>query len=106
MSHKLYILIRKDMSPEQRAVQAGHAVADFCIRKNDLIDWTNGTLVYLEVDNTVELECWKMRLDESMGLSCLFFDPDLHEGPTALFAYGKFCGDVLKNLPLMRFDIE
>jgi len=106
MSLKLYVLTRKDMSPEQRAVQAGHAIADFCISKNELIDWTNGTLVYLEVDNAIELECWKMRLDKVMSLNNLFFDPDLHEGPTALFAYGKFCGGLLKDLPLMRFNIE
>jgi len=93
------------MSPEQRAVQAGHAIADFCIRKNSLVDWTNGTLVYLEVDDSIELESWKMRLDERIILNDLFFDPDLHEGPTALFAYGKFCEELLKNLPLMRFGI-
>jgi len=107
MTHKLYILIRKDMSHEQRAVQAGHAVADFCYHNHDLdLGWDNGTLIYLQVSDAKELKEWQDNIRSSNNFTDLFYDPDLHEGPTALFAYGRLCEDKVKDLPLMRFNIE
>jgi peptidyl-tRNA hydrolase len=43
---KLYVLIRKDMSKSQQAVQAGHAVAEYLLKRPNT-KWDNGTLVYL-----------------------------------------------------------
>ena len=28
---KLYVLVRKDLSPQQQAVQSGHAIAEFML---------------------------------------------------------------------------
>jgi len=54
---KLYILVRKDLSKSQQAVQGGHAVAEYLLHGPSTA-WTNGTLVYLGVRNENELKFW------------------------------------------------
>lgn len=56
--HKLYVLIRKDQSLGQIAIQGGHAVAEFC-KLFPESEWQHRTLVYLEVDNEYELKDYK-----------------------------------------------
>lgn len=57
MSQKLYVLVRKDLSKSQQAVQAGHAVAEFLLRGPSTF-WGNGTLVYLGTRNETDLKWW------------------------------------------------
>jgi len=57
MSKKLYVLVRKDLSKSQQAVQAGHVVAEYLLRGPHTM-WDNGTLVYLGVRNENELKFW------------------------------------------------
>lgn len=63
---KLYILVRKDLSLSQICVQAGHAVAEWMIYNYDGNSsenvWTNGTLVYLGVENEAMLLDWYKKL--------------------------------------------
>ena len=59
---KLYIIVRKDLSPSQRAVQAGHAVAEFLLRGPNF-RWNNGTLIYLGVKGLKQLENIKRNLE-------------------------------------------
>ena len=57
MQQKLFVLVRKDLSKSQQAVQAGHAVAEYLLRGPSTF-WGNGTLVYLGVRNETDLKWW------------------------------------------------
>lgn len=57
MKEKIYILVRKDLSRGQQAVQGGHAVAEYLLHGPPTA-WDNGTLVYLGVRNETELKFW------------------------------------------------
>jgi len=107
MSHKLYILIRDDISPEQQAVQAGHTIAKFLL-DNPKTDWSNGTLVYLSVEkgDVDWMEVFNHELYKDVIAHGIFYDPDLHKGPTASYAYGEYAESFFTTLPLMRFNVR
>lgn len=46
-ARKLYIIVRDDLSPAQKAVQASHCAAEFQ-KRNPLAPWINGTMVLLQ----------------------------------------------------------
>ena len=80
---KLYVIVRKDLSISQRAVQAGHAVAEFLLR-GPFSRWSNGTLVYLGVKGLHQLENLKRKF-ENEGIDYIEFrEPDIGNEITAL----------------------
>ena len=103
---KLYILIRSDISPEQQAVQAGHAVAMFC-QQYPGIAWRNGKLVYLSVRDHDSIEFWQrvmITMNTTENLMGVWRDPDYYgTQEVALFVYGPDAETILRDLPLMRF---
>jgi len=46
-ARKLYIIVRDDLSPAQKAVQASHCAAEFQ-KRHPLAPWVNGTMVLLQ----------------------------------------------------------
>lgn len=80
---KLYVLIRKDLSKSQQAVQGGHAVAKYVLRDQGL-RWVNGTLVYLAVKNEDDLRHWEKKLKERGRMYVTFREPDIGYQRTAL----------------------
>jgi len=97
--HKMYVLIRDDLSPSQKAVQAGHALAEFLMR-GPRHQWTNGTLIYLRAKNENHLKKWAQRLeDQKLGYS-LFRERDLGGEITALAATTNN-PQIFKSLRLM-----
>jgi hypothetical protein len=75
--------VRKDLSPSQRAVQAGHAVAEFLLH-GPFSRWNNGTLVYLGVKGLYQLENLKRKF-ENDGIGYIEFrEPDLNNEVTAI----------------------
>lgn len=94
---KLYILVRNDMSRNQQAVQAGHAVAEILINKK--IGWTNGTLIYLSVPNEKKLKALYKKIPTRN--KAMFKEPFWNDSCTAFAAYGRDVSDFLKKFPLL-----
>lgn len=80
---KLYVIVRKDLSISQRAVQAGHAVAEFLLH-GPFSRWNNGTLIYLGVKGLIQLENLKQRFEKENIPYIEFKEPDLDNQITAL----------------------
>lgn len=79
---KLFVLTRRDLSPEQRAVQSGHALAEFLLKHKTF--WDNGTLIYLGVDDLEQLERWMFKLDRKNIRYSVFREPDIGNEITSL----------------------
>lgn len=96
---KLYVVVREDLSPSYRAVQAGHAVAEFLLRGPTSI-WTNGILVYLGVNDERELRWWSDRLTHKNIDWVGFEEPDIGNQLTAVASLGN--DKIFKRLKLMK----
>jgi hypothetical protein len=101
MSKKLYVIVPKTLSPSQKAVQAGHAVADFVIR-NPESEWRGHSLIYLTVETDKELD----KLFEEVKGWCRseigwFHEPYWDDKLTAVAVYGDETRERLRSLPLM-----
>jgi len=94
------VLIRKDISRAQQAVQAGHAVAEWLlhVHKNQS-EWDNGTLVYLGVRDEDELAYWGEKLDRKNIRWTGFREPDIGNQLTAIACLSD--GKVFSNLKLL-----
>ncbi len=95
MKPKLYVLVRSDLSKAHQAVQAGHAVAGWCLERSYRLHWDgreiqriplweNGTLVYLKVRDEAEL----MEFAEMLDASYIFREPYWDNQATALAILG------------------
>jgi len=82
-NRKLYVLVRKDLSKSQQAVQAGHVVAEYLLRGPKTL-WGNGTLVYLTVRNEHELKKWAGKISGKGHYVVAFREPDRQNEFTAI----------------------
>lgn len=94
---KMYVIVGKDLSHPQRAVQAGHALAKYLLEKKS--DWTNGTLVYLGVDQIADLDLLSSLLDIEDKEHVCFKEPDIGDQVTAIACLGT--NKILKRIPLL-----
>lgn len=103
---KLYVLVREDLSHAQRAVQSGHAIAEF-LRHYPDSEWNYGSLVLLGVKDKVHLGLWLQSFGEMEieGLNiklASFQEPYWDNSLTAFAVLGspEVC-ELLKDLPLI-----
>ena len=84
---KLYVVVRKDLSKSQQAVQAGHALAEYLLKRPDT-QWDNGTLVYLAVKDEKVLKDLTDQLEYDNIDSIKFTEPDINDELTAIASLG------------------
>lgn len=80
---KLFVIVRKDLTTSQQAVQAGHALAEYMLHSLNL-RWKNQTLIYLGVKDGFQLEKLKYQLLKSDITFFEFKEPDLNNETTAI----------------------
>lgn len=98
MSQKLYVLVRKDLTKSQQAVQAGHAVAEYLLRGPSTL-WGNGTLVYLGLRDETELKEWCNHISSAGKKTIPFYEPDRNNEMTA---FATECdSDLVRSLKLL-----
>ena len=81
---KLFVIVRKDLTPSQRAVQAGHALAEYLLHGSFLRRWKNETLIYLGVKGLKQLENLKRKFKYDGIEYTEFREPDLNNETTAI----------------------
>jgi len=83
---KLFVIVRRDLTPSQQAVQGGHVVAEYLFMHPGT-EWENGTLVYLGVKNEEGLMKWAWKLAlENIPWTC-FTEPDINNEWTAIASF-------------------
>ena len=82
--NKLYVLVRKDLSPSYQAVQAGHAVAEWLLQNHQGSEWKNNTLIYLGVKDLDDLNHWIEKLKYKNIEFSAFKEPDIGNEITAI----------------------
>jgi len=94
MPEKLFVLVRRDLPPAKRAVQACHAVAEFVQlygfssvweKRVAAIDWVSKykTLIILKATEQ-ELEFESVKLKSNVTLYAAFREPDMGNSITAI----------------------
>lgn len=73
---KLFVVVRKDLSHSQRAVQAGHALAEYMLNSSR---WKNSTLIYLGVRDLRHLENIIRKLERQDIEHYVFYEPDIDQ---------------------------
>lgn len=103
---KMYVLIRKDLAPIHRAVQGGHAVAEYMKNHYHTTPWRNGYMIYLGIDNEHTLNKWEARLQAAGILFSTFVEPDWGDEPTKTAL--AFCGtgEIVNDLPLLSITTQ
>ena len=82
-NYTLYILVRKDMTYSCPAAQAGHAIAEYLLKRND-VHWMNDTLILLGLETKTELDRWCRKLN-FRGIKWYgFIEPDYNDELTAI----------------------
>ena len=94
---KMYVIVRRDISPSYQAVQGGHALAEFLLNYSQ--NWGNSTLIYLGVSNELQLKKWENKLTQRNITFAEWREPDIDNQITAIAAYSN--EEVFKNLNLL-----
>jgi hypothetical protein len=96
---KIFVLVDKNLSRSQQAVQSGHALIQFVSDWHGSADWDKMALVLLAVSNEEELEGWIPKLDAEY--KSFFCEPYWQDRLTAVVVHGEHVEEQLKDLHLL-----
>jgi len=109
-TNRLYVLVRGDLTKSQQAVQAGHAIAQYCLTRNysplqpgklpEML-WKNEFLILLKAKDLTDLVVWREKIRAKGCNWAEFKEPDINNETTAVAAFGTDLDDLLRNLPLL-----
>jgi hypothetical protein len=97
---KMYCLVRRDLDRDYRGVQAGHAIAQYFLDHDRPINWDNGPMIYLGVEDENSLQKWKDKLSANGNKFSHFIEPDIGDELTVISIIDD--GKQFSNLPLLR----
>jgi len=102
---KMYVIVRGDLPPGLRAAQAGHAVAEACLRLRSASHWHDDPdgnyLIILEVSDEKALLDFYATVKSWDIPREMFREPDLHLEATAFAALpATTLNHVFSHLPL------
>lgn len=92
----IYTFIRKDLSPEQRIVQIGHACYEAGKKFQDNLGVSS--LILLEAENEEDLKSISEKIDKKGISYYMFFEPDF--GP---MGYSALCTEPITERNLQNF---
>lgn len=101
----MYVLVREDMRYENKAVQAGHAVAEYLVNHTPLykgVLWSNGIMVYLAVKDEAELLSYAHTLYLKEHKYGIFNEPDWGEPQRTALATVAFKGEMFTELRTLK----
>lgn len=107
MAAKLYVVVRQDLEPSQRTVQACHAAVDFAIRHQAEAAWWNARSNHVAILGVKDLRQLEATLDGARraGLKTVAFtEPDMRGNPMTAIAVqpGEASKRLLRKLRLSR----
>lgn len=98
----MYVVVRTDLEKSSSAVQAGHALAQYCIDYPEhQTEWNNNYLIYLVAENEQQLEELLYKLSLKDLEVSIFREPDLDNQITAICCLTKKNSSIFKNYPLL-----
>ena len=106
---RLYVIVRGDITKSQQAVQAGHAIAQWCLTKNRYMvissvfgtHWDNEFLILLKAKDHTDLCVWREKIRAKGFKWVEFKEPDMENQTTAVAAFGDGLSDFLQDLSLV-----
>lgn len=104
---KMFIAVRRDLTPQQRAVQACHAVAEYLLSndvgKSLVLEWRlhSNTMVLVGVDDERELQLLNAKLTGTGRKAAVFHELDMNSAATALAVIADDKCTLFRDLELL-----
>lgn len=103
---KMYVLVRRDLTQSQQAVQSCHAVAEFMLHhgtEDTVRRWASDDrfMIILGVSDEAELKKWQAEMSRVGVTSKTFIEPDMGDQATAMAIHPTADRRMFRKLSLL-----